>query len=247
MFKKKKILPLVLVAALFVCGPLFAHALDASEESAPTDITKIEPQAGIADGAMMKGGKGERDFKYHQAKERFASETEPRPAVTENDMHVHGDMVVMDEYVLGAEDRVKITVFGESELSADYRVGSDGTIAFPLIGDVMVEGLTLKQAQEVIKNKLKQGFLKKPSVSIEIAESRPFYILGEVRRPGSYNYIAGMNVLQAVAISGGFTYRANRKTMEILRGAKAPKQPIKAAPAESVKPGDIIFIRERFF
>ncbi|MEM9469965.1 MAG: polysaccharide biosynthesis/export family protein [Pseudomonadota bacterium] len=152
-----------------------------------------------------------------------------------------------DEYTLGPEDRLKITVFGEPELTNDYRIGSDGKIAFPLIGDVRVEGLTLRQAEEVIKDKLKQGFLKKPSVSIELAESRPFYILGEVRRPGSYNYVAGMNVLQAVAISGGFTYRANRKDIEVLRGSAAPADPIELSPLDDVNPGDIIYIKERFF
>ena len=113
--------------------------------------------------------------------------------------------------------------------------------------NIFVEGFTLRQSEEAIKSRLQEGYLKKPSVSIEILESRPFYILGEVRRPGSYNYIAGMNVLQAVAISGGFTYRANRNEVEVIRGNKAPSVPIEIRPSESVKPGDIIFVKERFF
>jgi len=152
-----------------------------------------------------------------------------------------------NDYLLGPEDRLKITVFGEKEMSKDYRVDSNGFISFPLIGDVMVKGLTASQTEDIIREKLKQGYLKKPSVSIELAESRPFYILGEVRRPGSYNYIPGMSVLKAVAISGGFTYRADREEIEVLRGHSAPKDPILLAPKDTVKPGDVIYVQERFF
>lgn len=202
-----------------------------------------------AGGESRKPVKPATVFLKEQSKEK--AKASPQSLKTKNfnlvDAKPQKYIETFDEYTLGAEDRIKITVFGEKELSDEYRVGSDGTIAFPLIGDLSVEGLTLRQAEEIIETKLKEGYLKKPSVSIEVSESRPFYILGEVRRPGSYNYVAGMSVLQAVAISGGFTYRANRKSVEILRGNKAPSQPINVAPNEKVKPGDIIFIQERFF
>lgn len=225
-------------------GQFSTSGLNAEDNAKPEIMLKnIAPQAG-GDPTIS------RDFKYHQAKERFDTQDAQQDDAMALKGGVDDHAMAVDnfnEYTIGPEDRLKITVFGEQELSADYRVGSDGTIAFPLIGDVNVEGLTIRQTEEAIRERLKQGFLKKPSVSIEIAESRPFYILGEVRRPGSYNYIAGMNVLQAVAISGGFTYRANRKTIEILRGAKAPSEPLETTTTETVKPGDIIFIRERFF
>lgn len=150
-------------------------------------------------------------------------------------------------YALGAGDKVKVTVFGEKDLSGDFKIGSDGTIAMPLIGIVDVNNLDIRLAEKRIEQKLQNGYLKNPSVTIEVLESRPFYILGEVRRPGSYNYISGMSVLQAIAISGGFTYRANRKEVDILRGNAAPTKPVSATPHSDVKPGDIIFVRERFF
>lgn len=263
MAKRKIKWRVVVVSALLglalACAPLFdgpkaeeaavnSQTVEASEKT----ISIVEPEAGTATVEELKAGlqrMDEGDLSY--AKEKPASTNMPE-ALSKDDASVvgamdHKEVEKFDEYVLGPEDRLKITVFGETELSGDYRVGSDGTIAFPLVGDVVVEGLTLRQAEESIKEKLRQGYLKKPSVSIEVSESRPFYILGEVRRPGSYNYIAGMSVLQAVAISGGFTYRANRKNVEILRGNQAPAEPMNATTHAKVKPGDIIFIQERFF
>lgn len=156
-------------------------------------------------------------------------------------------LVQKSGYELGAGDKIKITVFGEKDLSGDFKVGGDGKIAMPLIGVVDVNNLDIREAEKHIELKLQDGYLKNPSVTIEVMESRPFYILGEVRRPGSYNYINGMSVLQAIAISGGFTYRANRKKVDILRGNAAPSEPVPVPPEANVKPGDIIFVRERFF
>lgn len=149
-------------------------------------------------------------------------------------------------YIIGAGDTLKITVFGEKDLSDNYKVGKDGTISMPLIGAISLDQKDLRGAEMVIADALRNGFLKDPSVSIEVTESRPFFILGEVRRPGSYNYVGGMNILQAIAISGGFTYRANRNTVDILRGS-TPSKPVSYDIEEPVQAGDIIFVRERFF
>ena len=158
------------------------------------------------------------------------------------------EIVVSDhDYILGAGDKIKITVFGEKDLSGDYKIGGDGAISIPLIGVVNVADMNLRQAEQAIEEKLLNGYLKTPSVSIEVQESRPFYIMGEVRRPGSYNYINGMNILQAVAISGGFTYRANRKSVDVIRGKSSPSKPVAISPDDPVRAGDIIFVRERFF
>lgn len=149
-------------------------------------------------------------------------------------------------YIIGAGDTLKITVFGEKDLSENYKVGKDGTISMPLIGAISLDQKDLRGAEMVIADALRNGFLKDPSVSIEVTESRPFFILGEVRRPGSYNYVGGMNILQAIAISGGFTYRANRNTVDILRGS-TPSKPVPYDIEKPVQAGDIIFVRERFF
>ncbi len=151
------------------------------------------------------------------------------------------------EYILGSDDKVKITVFGEKDLSGDYKIGGDGAVSMPLIGTVMIGQLSLRQAEHAIEQKLRDGYLKDPSVSIEVQESRPFYIMGEVRRPGSYNYVNGMNILQAVAISGGFTYRANQKEIDVIRGQTDTSDPMEMSPDDAVQAGDIIYVRERFF
>ncbi|MCI5059969.1 MAG: polysaccharide export protein [Alphaproteobacteria bacterium] len=150
-------------------------------------------------------------------------------------------------YRLGPDDKIDINVFGEKDLSGDFKLGGDGSISMPLIGVVLLNNLTLREAENLIEAKFKGGYLKDPSVSIEVLESRPFYILGEVRRPGSYNYINGMSALEAIAISGGFTYRANRKKIDILRRGHVPTEPQPFTPDTTIQAGDIIFVRERFF
>lgn len=239
------IVKLSILMGLMVFSAPFLNQSFAEEINA---VATIAPQSGVSvETNNIKNSpiKAVTNFNKSQSKEK------PKDNVIKkhNLSYMDENKVIekLNEYALGPEDRLKVTVFGEKELTGDYRVGSDGTIAFPLIGDIAVEGMTLRQAEEAIKSGLRNGYLKKPSVSIEVIESRPFYILGEVRRPGSYNYVSGMSVLQAVAISGGFTYRANRKHVEILRGNKAPADPIDTTPSEKIKPGDIIFIQERFF
>jgi polysaccharide export outer membrane protein len=150
-------------------------------------------------------------------------------------------------YVLGSGDKVRITVFGEDTLSGEYLVPGEGNIAFPLIGDVRASGLTVDQLQKEIVAKLKDGYLKEPHVSIEVLNYRPFYILGEVMKPGEYPYTNGLTVLNAVATANGFTYRADTRKVYIKR-ATVPKEveyPLKTTTP--VAPGDTIRIGERFF
>jgi protein involved in polysaccharide export with SLBB domain len=151
-------------------------------------------------------------------------------------------------YILGSGDTMRINVFGEAELSNSYTVDAGGFIAMPLIGDVKLAGLTLREAEDAIAAQLANGYLISPSVSIEVSQYRPFYIMGEVRAPGSYPYVANMTVLNAVAMAGGFTYRARQSSVEIMSARPgAAKQYTDAEPEELVYPGDIIVVEERFF
>ncbi len=151
-------------------------------------------------------------------------------------------------YILGPGDKISITVYGEKDLTNDYIVSNVGNISIPLIGQVNVKGLNLSELENVIEQKLKDGYLKSPSVSAQISEYRPFYILGEVRTPGSYSFVSDMSVLNAVALAGGFTYRADKKTVEILRSQQTKSKIIRKIKVdEPLKPGDIILVRERFF
>ena len=150
------------------------------------------------------------------------------------------------EYTLDTGDQVKISVFGHADLSGQFVVSSTGALAMPLIGEVGAKGRTLRELESAIIKKLKPGFLKNPQVSAEIVNYRPFYIIGEVKNPGTYPYVNGMRILNAVAIAGGFTYRAREKEILITR-SKGGGKPQKVPPETPVLPGDVIEVLERYF
>jgi protein involved in polysaccharide export with SLBB domain len=152
------------------------------------------------------------------------------------------------EYRLGSGDKLRISVFGEDTLSGEFLVpGGAGLIAFPLIGDVQAAGLTVNELQAEIESKLKPDYLKDPHVSIEVLNYRPFYILGEVMKPGEYPYTSGLTVLNAVATANGFTYRANTHKVYIKRANSTKEKQYPLDATTVVQPGDTIRIGERFF
>ncbi len=146
-------------------------------------------------------------------------------------------------YALGAEDVLEIIVYGEKDLSGNYRIGPEGSIAMPLIGAVEVAGLSPRATEDVIEQKLSDGYLVEPSVTIQVKSARPFYIMGEVKNPGSYSYASNMTVLNAVALAGGFTYRAAKGNVTVTRGGAEEE----LQPEEKIAPGDVITVEERFF
>jgi protein involved in polysaccharide export with SLBB domain len=151
------------------------------------------------------------------------------------------------EYHLGAGDKVRIIVFGEDSLTGEFFVSSGGKIAFPLIGDIDASGLTIPDLQKAIAAKLADGYLKQPQVSAEVLNYRPFYILGEVMKPGEYPYTSGLTVLNAVATAEGFTYRADTRKVYIKRATSLGESEMPLTTATPVEPGDTIRIGERFF
>jgi polysaccharide export outer membrane protein len=152
-----------------------------------------------------------------------------------------------NDYRLGAGDKVRVIVFGEQELTGEFFVGGSGEVSLPLVGDVHAAGLTVSQLQNAITEALKQGFLKDPKVSLEVLTFRPFYILGEVSKPGEYPYTHGLTVLNAVATAGGFTYRANTREVSIRRANEVAEHKETLTTTTKVAPGDTIRISERFF
>ena len=161
---------------------------------------------------------------------------------------VTGDAARAGSYVFWGGEDVKITVYGEDELSGTYNVNGMGRLAFPLIGGVSLRGLTVEQARALLETRLADGYLKKPSVFIEPITHREFYILGEVRSPGSYDYQEGMTALRAVEIAGGFSNRANTKFVQVLRPRKdASDLYEKKAIEAQIEPGDIILAKEKYF
>lgn len=156
-------------------------------------------------------------------------------------------MSVRDVYTLGSGDRVRVTVFGERDLSGVFEISGTGAIAYPLIGEVEAGGKTIRELEKLVVLKLRNGYLRKPQVAIEVTNYRPFYILGEVNRPGSYAYVEGMKIVNAVAMSGGFTYRAKKERF-LVRRAGAPKDSeAEASPDDILYPGDVVRVPERFF
>lgn len=151
-----------------------------------------------------------------------------------------------DDYRLGAEDKVKISVFGEPDLSGEFVVDSSGVLATPFIGQIQVKGLTLREFEAVYAKKLRDAeILIDPKVSAEVTSFRPIYVLGEVKKPGQYAYVSGMTVQKAVALAEGYTYRASESRVEITRGGR--KTTVEVTSQTKVLPGDEIRIPERFF
>ncbi len=147
-------------------------------------------------------------------------------------------------YHLGPGDKLGIKVLGADELAGRYEVQGNGTIRMLLIGDVPAAGLTVEALEDKIAEKLKAGgYLKRPYVSASVLTYRPFYILGEVARPGAYPYASGMRVLSAVAAAQGYTYRANQHYVIITRSGENSKADVMS----SIQPDDIIRVPERYF
>ena len=150
-------------------------------------------------------------------------------------------------YRLGTADKLRVIVFGETSLSGEFVISDTGEIAFPLIGNLRAAGLTVAQFQEALRSKLADGYLRDPRVSAEVENYRPFYILGEVQKPGEYPFTSGLTVLNAVATAGGFTYRANTKIVTIRHAGASKEAPVRLTATSAVGPGDTILIKERFF
>lgn len=151
------------------------------------------------------------------------------------------------EYRLGVTDKVRIVVYNETTLSGEFPISADGSISFPLIGNVAAIGRTTSELAREIETRLADGLLRDPKVSIDVSSFRPFYILGEVTKPGEYPYAVGLSVLNAVATAQGFTYRADKKKVYIRSVDQDGEKQQKLDSSTMVKPGDTIRIGERFF
>ena len=159
--------------------------------------------------------------------------------------HAHADTDA--PYMLDSGDRIRIFVYGQPNLSRLYVVDHDGNIAVPLIGEISARGKTTSELHSVIRSRLGAEFVKDPQVTVDIQQNRPFFILGEVRTAGQYPYVSGMTVETAVAIAGGFTERASDRKYRITRRINGFVEQIEAPGDYVVKPGDTVYVFERFF
>ncbi len=151
------------------------------------------------------------------------------------------------DYRLGPNDRTRIIVYGQPNLTGEFVLDGNGNLAFPLIGNVPASGMTPAELQRAIAAKLDPDYLHNPSVSVEVASRRPFYVVGEVQKPGSYPYVTDMTVLNAVATAGGQTYRANMSRFYIKRQVDGQVVRVVGTQESRLQPGDTVVVRERYF
>src|SRR5882672_126890 len=152
------------------------------------------------------------------------------------------------DYKLGPNDRVRIIVFGQPTLTGEFSLDGNGVLAFPLIGNIPAQGVTTAELQKLIAAKLEPDYLINPSVSAEIVTRRPFYVIGEVQKPGNYPYVTDMTAVNAIAMAGGFTRRARKNDFYIRRLDKDGKAVrIEAKAGTVLQAGDTLEVRERVF
>lgn len=150
-------------------------------------------------------------------------------------------------YRVGAGDKLTIRVVGEPDLTADYVVDASGNISMPYVQSLNVGGSTTPHIEAMITERLKAGYLRKPEVSVQVTSLRPFYILGEVNTAGSFAYQPGITVQNAIAIAGGYGARADHNQVLITRKTSDGANTYKVPVTTQVYPGDVIYVRERWF
>lgn len=154
--------------------------------------------------------------------------------------------VAQQDYILGAGDKIAVHVYGEEDLAVNALLGSNGKINYPFLGEIKVSGLTVKQVEALITEGLSDGYFVNPNVFAQVDEYRPFYIHGEVKKPGAYPYNPGMTINQAIALAGGLTERASESKIFLFKENEKAKQ-IKASVDSKVSAGDTIKIEQGFF
>lgn len=154
---------------------------------------------------------------------------------------------LLGSYKLGVGDQVRVIVFDEPDLSGEFAVDDSGQVSLPLVGQVRAEGYRISELKDGIVAAFKDGYLQNPRVSIEILRYRPFYISGEVEDDGEYPYVVGLTVPQAVATAGGYTRRANKNKVVIIRAGTQQRLEYPATQGTLVFPGDVLEVPERFF
>lgn len=150
-------------------------------------------------------------------------------------------------YRLNVGDKVKVVVFGEADLSGTFDINAGGTIAMPLVGDVQAKGLSPAALRDAIVRRLSEGYLKNPKVSVEVATFRPIFIHGEVKSGGEFAFKHGLKIRDAIAVAGGYTYRANIGYILLTREDQPREIRVELPSDMLVMPGDNIRVPERFF
>lgn len=158
-----------------------------------------------------------------------------------------GAVKSIDQYRLDAGDKIKINVTGEPDLKLETRLDSSGEINYPFLGKIHVSGMTVSDLENMITKGLSNGYLVSPQVQVTIVEFRPFYVNGEVNKPGAYPYQPGMNVRKAISVAGGFNSDADAGKLFLIHAGDTGKHEVKVSMSDTVGPGDTVIIKESFF
>ena len=154
-------------------------------------------------------------------------------------------------YRMGPGDKIKVLVFGESDLSMETHVGESGLVSYPFLGELVVTGKTPLEFEREVASKLRDGYLVNPEVTVTILEYRQFYVDGHVNSPGGYQFQPGMTVRKAISLAGGFGPRADRDKVYVVHGYEAAdgsaKKPRRIGIDEPIEPGDVITVERSFF
>jgi polysaccharide biosynthesis/export protein len=144
-------------------------------------------------------------------------------------------------------DKITVYVYGEDKLSGEYQLNQSGQISLPLAGTIEAKGLTQSELEQALAKKFRSEYLKQPKVTVTIASLQPYYVMGEVEKPGEFAYKSGLNVLTALAIAGGPTYRASRSTVQIQRRGESSMREYPISASVPILPGDVVKVPERYF
>lgn len=162
-------------------------------------------------------------------------------------LSIRAETPKLNQYRMGSGDVIKITVYGQPDLSIETRLSDVGAINYPYLGEIKLIGQTVPELEQYIYNGLKGDYLVNPSVSVTVTDYRPFFINGQVKRPGGYPYQPGLTIEKAAALAGGYTERASRTNIFIVRDIENESVTINAETSGLVLPGDIITVNESFF
>jgi polysaccharide export outer membrane protein len=165
-----------------------------------------------------------------------------------SDPPAYAAMAQSDTYLLSPGDKLRVTVFNEPDLTGEFQINHSGEVSFPLIGTIAAAGLSVTEFQNQLLRRLRNGYVRNARVSIEIATYRPFNVFGEVKNAGQYPFRPGLTVQDAIAMAGGFTYRANSRTAYVRRANANGELTVQLdGPRVSILPGDDVRVAERYF
>ena len=176
---------------------------------------------------------------------------DPQPPMTTKSLQQPSQVtqtIRMGEYRVAPGDRLRVVVLSDTELSGDYEVDSTGLISPRMASRVAVVGMTTLEIETMLKDRYRaDGLLRNPKLTVDLVARRPFYIVGEVTRAGSFPYVNGINVIQAVAIAGGYTRRASKTRITVRRFNSPAGEEETVTEDSPIGPGDVIYVPERWF